>query len=107
MLNLGFKEDIEKIFKYVDKYQNKKTQNLLFSATIPEWIWKISSLYQTKNCPYIDLIKDQHVQTSKNVKHVCVESRPHDKEGFLNAIILYYLKEKNDPKVIIFCETKR
>jgi superfamily II DNA/RNA helicase len=38
MLRQGFQEDIEKIFQYVDKHCGKKTQNLLFSATIPTWV---------------------------------------------------------------------
>ena len=41
MLRQGFKEDIEKIFTYV-RAKKSKTQNLLFSATIPDWIWDIS-----------------------------------------------------------------
>lgn len=35
MLKQGFKEDIEKIYKYITDNAPKKTQNLLFSATIP------------------------------------------------------------------------
>ena len=41
MLRQGFKEDIEKIFGFI-RAKKVKTQNLLFSATIPEWIWNIS-----------------------------------------------------------------
>lgn len=41
MLRQGFKEDIEKIFTHV-RAKKSKTQNLLFSATIPDWIWDIS-----------------------------------------------------------------
>jgi superfamily II DNA/RNA helicase len=35
MLKQGFQEDIEKIYKYITDNAPKKTQNLLFSATIP------------------------------------------------------------------------
>ncbi len=38
MLKQGFKQDIEKIYKYITDNASKKTQNLLFSATIPEWL---------------------------------------------------------------------
>ena len=45
MLKQGFQEDIEKIFQYVEKHGPKKTQNLLFSATIPSWVSEISRKY--------------------------------------------------------------
>lgn len=69
MLNMGFKEDVEKIFVSIRSMQRKKTQNLLFSATIPDWIWSISNKYQSRDCKFIDLVKDSQVQTSKTVKH--------------------------------------
>ena len=38
MLKQGFKEDVEQIYKYIKDNAPKKTQNLLFSATIPDWL---------------------------------------------------------------------
>ena len=58
MLKQGFQEDIEKIFEYVQKNAPKKTQNLLFSATIPTWVIDISKRYLAKDRKFIDLIKD-------------------------------------------------
>lgn len=46
----------------------------MFSATIPEWIWQISSMYLSKSVKYIDMIQDQSVHTSKTVKHCCLYS---------------------------------
>lgn len=45
MLKQGFDEDIERIFQYVHKHLEKKTQNLLFSATIPSWVLEIARKY--------------------------------------------------------------
>ena len=45
MLKLGFQEDIEKIFEFVSKHGPKKTQNMLFSATIPSWVSEVSRKY--------------------------------------------------------------
>jgi hypothetical protein len=39
----------------------------MFSATIPDWIWKISDLYQSKTKKFINLIKEGNVKTSKTV----------------------------------------
>ena len=67
MLNQGFQRDVEKIFEFIEKECKEKTQNLLFSATMPEWVWEISKQYQSKDFKYIDLIKNSVIQTSKTV----------------------------------------
>lgn len=39
MLNFGFQEDIEKIFGFIKNDKGEaRTQNLLFSATMPSWV---------------------------------------------------------------------
>jgi ATP-dependent RNA helicase DDX21 len=63
MLKQGFKEDIEKIYKYITDNAPKKTQNLLFSATIPQWLRDLSDQYLDKNCKYISLIKEDELST--------------------------------------------
>ena len=101
MLKQGFKEDIERIFDHVHK-KKKKTQNLLFSATIPEWIWSISERYQTKDRPFIDLVKDKAVRTSPTVEHYSLKANHSEKEAYVAPIIDYFLQGKTG-KVIIFC----
>lgn len=78
----------------------------MFSATIPEWIWKMSSLYQSKNCKFIDMIKDGLTKTSKTVEHYCMHTGYSDKEDYLGSLIEYILG-KEGGKMIVFCETKR
>lgn len=46
----------------------------MFSATIPEWIWKMSSQYQSSAVKYVDMIKNESVKTSKTVTHFCIYS---------------------------------
>lgn len=58
MLKQGFQEDIEKIFEYIEKNAPHKTQNLLFSATIPKWVLDLSKKYLSPNRAFVDLIKD-------------------------------------------------
>jgi superfamily II DNA/RNA helicase len=57
MLKIGFKEAIERIYEYITKNAPKKTQSLLFSATIPPWVKEISQTYQDRDCKFINLIK--------------------------------------------------
>lgn len=54
------------IFKYIYKSCNRKIQCLLFSATIPDWIWDISQKYQEKP-QFVDMLKDGFTMTSKTV----------------------------------------
>jgi superfamily II DNA/RNA helicase len=56
MLEKGFKLDIEEIFSLIQKHTKQKTQNLMFSATIPDWVDKISSQYMDISMKKINLI---------------------------------------------------
>ena len=70
MLKQGFQEDIERIFDYIEKHTPRKTQNLLFSATIPSWVVDLSRKYLSSDRKYVDLIKDSDIRTSKTVEHL-------------------------------------
>lgn len=72
MLKQGFKEDLEKIYKYITDNAPKKTQNLLFSATIPDWLKDISRTYQDEDCEYINLLKDEQLLTPPTLSHMCL-----------------------------------
>lgn len=54
----GFKEEIDKIFRKTSEVNKNKIQYLMFSATVPDWLKKLSSEYQSKNVVFINLIKD-------------------------------------------------
>lgn len=79
MLKIGFKEDIEKIFEFITKKKSDKVQCLLFSATIPEWIWEISDKYQSSSKKFIDMMKDNKLRTSKTVEHHCMKANGSEK----------------------------
>jgi ATP-dependent RNA helicase DDX21 len=79
MLKIGFKEEIEKIFGCIKKSTTTQIQCLLFSATLPDWIWEISRHYQSKDKKVIDMIKDSHVKTSKTVEHFSLKTSSMEK----------------------------
>lgn len=106
MLNIGFKQDIERIFKFISASTDQPIQCLMFSATIPDWIWQMSSQYQSKSVKFIDMIQDSNIKTSKTVEHFCMYSEDRDKEYCVGPLINYFLNQKKG-KVIVFCETKR
>lgn len=72
MLKQGFKEEIEKIYKYIVKHTQDKVQNLLFSATVPPWLQDISTKYQDKNRKYVNLISEES-KTPETLKHMCMK----------------------------------
>ena len=78
MLNIGFQEDIEKILKSVkeqfDEYKKSidRIQFLLFSATIPKWVEKISKKFMKADVEFVDMIKHSDTKTSKTVEHLCL-----------------------------------
>ena len=78
MLDMGFKDELEKIFAAMGKTVDR--QLLLFSATLPPWVKKIAGEYcqNSSSLAEIDLVgggKDglnKIVQASTDVKHTCV-----------------------------------
>ncbi|KRX08732.1 P-loop containing nucleoside triphosphate hydrolase [Pseudocohnilembus persalinus] len=108
MLNQGFVEDIQKMFEFIEADTNKrKTQNLLFSATIPSWMMDISRKYQDADRAFVDLIKnDGGSRTSKTVEHLAINCPYSQITSVMGDVILCYGGGTNS-RAIIFVETKR
>ncbi|MDD4607919.1 MAG: DEAD/DEAH box helicase [Bacilli bacterium] len=97
MLNMGFLEDIEFIFKKTN--QNK--QVLLFSATMPSGIIKLAEKYMKKD--YQNIAIEAISKTSVNVKqYYYLVSEKTRLEALCRVLDL-----KSAKKGIIFCQTKR
>ena len=73
MLEKGFKDDVEKIFEEIQAETSKKTQNLMFSATIPTWVTSIAKQYFASNMKRINLIGESSIKTSQTVQHFALE----------------------------------
>lgn len=105
MLNMGFKEDIEKILnKASEAIDRKNLQVCLFSATLPEWIDEVSKEYMKEDLKLIDLAQDLTNKTSKNVSHLAIECAWHQNAEAVNKLLQCYM---GDGKVIVFTATKR
>lgn len=87
MLDMGFQEDVEKIFEYVrGTASNGKTsaggpappakssspQCLLFSATFPSWVRQVSGKYLDPAFTLVDLVKNLTNKTASSVRHFAV-----------------------------------
>ena len=96
MLNMGFLEDIRRIFTYFPE----REQTLMFSATMPE---EIKELAQT-------ILKDPEFVraestevTNNNIKQYYYVVDEHERD----AAVLRLIEDANPKKAIVFCRTKR
>lgn len=96
MLNMGFREDIETILQDVPQTR----QTILFSATMPPEIMRITKQYQT-NPKIVKIVHQQLIVP--NIKQYYYEVPSGKKIETLTRLLDYY-----DPsRSIIFCNTKR
>ena len=96
MLNMGFKEDIETIL--TDTPEERQT--VLFSATMPPAIMKITKEFQ-KDPTLIEIDKSQI--TIENIEQRFLDV-PHANKKEALAMLLKYYQPK---RAIIFCGTKK
>ncbi len=96
MLKMGFKEDIELILEKIDR----KCQILLFSATMPESIMKITKQFQDD--PVMIKTLREGI-TAKEVKQSYFLVKQSDKIEALTRILDTYTTKLT----IVFCNTKR
>jgi ATP-dependent RNA helicase DeaD len=94
MLDMGFIEDVEKIVK---QCPNEK-QTLLFSATLPPEITRLSSRYM-KNPVKINAV--QYVDPKK-LKQIYYDTP----DNLKFSLLVHFLKEEHSGLVMIFCNTR-
>lgn len=96
MLNMGFREDIEEILKYIPE----ERQTVLFSATMPPEIMAITENYQRSPVVIKTLSKSRTVEAIEQSYYVV--------NGGQKADALYVLWLYNAPKSsMVFCNTKK
>ena len=96
MLDMGFRDDIELILRHTPKQR----QTLLFSATMPDEIKKITKLYQ--NNPKFIKVSDKK-ENIPNIMQYYFKCDIKDKfDGMMRLIDVYNVK-----RALIFCNTKK
>ncbi len=96
MLDMGFRDDIEKILQDVPKVR----QTLLFSATIPKPILDLGNKY-LKNPQFVKVVHKE--LTVPSTEQFYFEVRRKNKAETLSRLIDYY----NPNLALVFCNTKR
>ncbi|XP_068662654.1 DEAD-box ATP-dependent RNA helicase 3, chloroplastic-like [Aristolochia californica] len=99
MLAVGFEEDVEVILEKVPSDR----QSMLFSATMPGWVKKLSRKY-LNNPLTIDLVGDQDEKLAEGIKLYAIPTTSTSKRTILSDLITVYAK---GGKTIVFTQTKR
>lgn len=98
MLNMGFKEDIEEILTSMPA--DNEHQTILFSATWPEAIVRITKQFQ-KNPVNVEIKSSQ--RTIDTVEQIYYEAPRGKKNNAIRVLLNHY-----DPELcMIFCNTKK
>jgi len=107
MLDMGFQEDIEKIYKAVQgEIDKEKVQNILLSATMPKWVHEASQKFlRADQIKRVDLIKEKGYKTPTTVKHLAINCPYFSRNGAIGDIVLCY--GGSHARTIIFTETKK
>ncbi|CAN0165128.1 unnamed protein product [Pylaiella littoralis] len=106
MLDMGFKEEMEKVFDACGEEGEKGRQMLLFSATMPPWVDKVVKEYMKGDRIFIDLVKEGSVKASKDVEHIGIPCHWTSRSSTINDIVSVYGAGGNK-RIIVFCTTKR
>ncbi len=96
MLNMGFKEAIDKILSYTPEHR----KTWLFSATMPGEIKRIVKTYMHDP---IEVTVNAHVKTNTDIAHQYVVTKTANK----TAAIRRFLDMMPDLRGVMFCRTKR
>ncbi|KAM7502991.1 hypothetical protein LguiB_001895 [Lonicera macranthoides] len=99
MLNVGFAEDVEVILENLPP----KRQSMMFSATMPGWIVKLTQKY-LKNPLTIDLVGNSDQKLADGISLYSIVSDMHEKSAIIGPLVTEHAK---GGKCIVFTQTKR
>ncbi|XAR52834.1 RNA helicase [Bertholletia excelsa] len=99
MLNVGFAEDVETILEYLPP----KRQSMMFSATMPGWIVKLTRKY-LRDPVTIDLVGDSDQKIADGISLYAIPSEMYEKPAIIGPLITEHAK---GGKCIVFTQTKR
>ncbi|XP_064617477.1 nucleolar RNA helicase 2-like isoform X2 [Liolophura sinensis] len=106
MLDMGFADTVESIIKSAyEREDGKKPQTLLYSATLPPWVYQTSKKYLGEDVKTVDLIGEQSIKTATTVQHLAIKCGYFDRAATLGDVVQVYSGKHG--RAMIFCQTKR
>jgi ATP-dependent RNA helicase MSS116 len=104
LLEMGFRPDIERILSMLGPMAGRQT--LLFSATVPDGVHKVSKLAMKEDHKYIDCIDPSEDSTNIQVDQTKLVV-PFEQRIFALTQLLITAKQNPAAKVIVFFSTAR
>lgn len=109
MLNMGFKDDVEKILNYAKRESGsergkKNFQIMLYSATIPDWVQRIARDHLNEDYVNVDLVKNLKNKTASAVQHLAISCPYYNRPATIADVLFCY--GGKDKKAIVFTQTK-
>ncbi|XP_069124943.1 nucleolar RNA helicase 2-like [Argopecten irradians] len=108
MLDMGFADSVDQIIQtaYTNKEEGSKPQTLLFTATLPPWVYETAKKYMdVKTIKKVNLVGTQENRTSTTVEHLAIKCSYHDRAATIGNVVSVYSGEHG--RAMIFCQTKR
>nr|XP_054773545.1 nucleolar RNA helicase 2-like [Lytechinus pictus] len=113
MLDMGFAESVEEIlgaaYKTGESSDSEATpvnpQTLLFSATVPPWVYQTALKYMRKDVKKVDLVGRERMRTATTVQHLAINCSYFDRPEVISDVIKVY--GGLDGRCMVFCETKK
>ncbi|XP_070544483.1 nucleolar RNA helicase 2-like [Ptychodera flava] len=108
MLDMGFAESVEEILAAaykLDDYTATNPQTLLFTATLPDWVYKTSQKYMKPNTKRVDLIGQQRLKAATTVEHLAIRCHYKERAATISDVVQVYSGKYG--RCMIFCETKK
>ncbi|KAH7278918.1 hypothetical protein KP509_38G064300 [Ceratopteris richardii] len=101
MLNMGFVDDVELILGHVEDAST--VQTLLFSATMPDWVQQIASIFLKKDKEVVDLVGEEEMKASSSVRYLLLPCNRSARSQIISDVISCY---SSGGRTIIFTEAK-
>ncbi|MED6216656.1 hypothetical protein PIB30_009542 [Stylosanthes scabra] len=99
LLDLGFRKDVEKILDCLPRQR----QSLMFSATIPKEVRRVSQLVLKREHSYIDTVGMGCLETPAKVKQYFLIAPQESHFQIVHHILKEHVMQTPDYKVIVFC----
>ncbi|XP_060173112.1 probable DEAD-box ATP-dependent RNA helicase 48 isoform X2 [Lycium barbarum] len=100
LLDLGFRKDIEKLVDCLPRQR----QSLLFSATVPKEVRRISQLVLKREYGFVDTV-GLGLETNPKVKQFYLVAQHEQHFQLVHHLLSSHISEVPDYKVIVFCTT--
>jgi len=105
MMQNNFIEDLDYIYKYIEKSCKKLPQLVMLSATFPDYIIDQVSRFCGNNYKFINLAKDLTNRTPETVNHFALSVERSKRAEIVKSLFNKFVRDSSK-KVIVFANTK-